>query len=283
MVKYYNINGNLVPKEQAVLGVNDLGIIRGFGIFDYFLVHSKQPLFLDDYVARFFQSAEKVYLDLGINISQLKNRIYELIEANEMEEAGIRLVATGGYAADGYTPTQPHIMILQYPYSAPSPEKYEKGVKLLSMNFQREVPDVKTTNYANGIRMIPKLKEAGALEVLYHDGSFLRETVRANVFIITRDGRLITPSNKILYGITRKKVLEVSKDYFNIELREVALKELKQAKEVFITGSNKKVMPVVQVDDWVIGDGKPGEGYQKIAKLFEEYTTAYLALKQSVI
>ena len=283
MVKYYSINGKLVPKEQAVLGVNDLGIIRGFGIFDYFLVHSKQPLFIDDYIARFFQSAEKVHLDLGISIAQLKNQIYELIEANGIAEAGIRLVATGGYATDGYTPTQPHIMILQYPYSPPGPEKYEKGVKLLSMNFQREVPDVKTTNYANGIRMIPKLKEAGALEVLYHDGSFLRETVRANVFIITEDGRLITPASKILHGITRKKVLEVSKDHFKIELREVALKELKHAKEVFITGSNKKVMPVVQVDDWVIGDGKPGEGYRKIAKLFREYSASYLALKQSTI
>ena len=124
--------------------------------------------------------------------------------------------------------------------------------------------------------MLPKLKAAGAIEVLYHDGTYLRETVRANLFLWMPNDTLVTPASKILFGITRKKVLEIARGFLNVEEREVRFEEIKQAKEVFLTSSTRGVMPIIQIDDQVIGDGKPGPISEELAKRFLNYQKAYL-------
>jgi branched-chain amino acid aminotransferase len=104
----------------------------------------------------------------------------------------------------------------------------------------------------------------------------LREAARSNIFLILDDERIVTPADGILFGITRRKVLEQARNYFEVEERDVRLEELSQAREAFITGSNKLVMPVVQIDDRVIGDGRPGPVTSRLMELFEVFTHDYL-------
>lgn len=276
MVKYYNVNGEMVDATTASIKVNDLGIIRGYGIFDYFLTHDNQPLFIDDYIQRFMQSAQKMNLELDVSSETLKEQVYELLQANQVPESGVRLVATGGYPEDGYTPIKPNLMVMQYPFGGYPRHYYTEGVKMISAQFQREVPDIKTTNYAMGIRLIPKIKAAGAIEAIYCDGSFVREAVRSNLFIVTKDKRLITPASNILFGITRRRVLEAAQNILAVEEREVEVQELRAAKEVFVTGSNKKVMPVVAIDDFLVGDGKVGEITKMIMDLYKDQVKEYV-------
>ncbi len=278
MVKYYNVNGEMVDATTASIKVNDLGIIRGYGIFDYFLTHDNQPLFIDDYIHRFMQSAQKMNLELDVSSETLKDWVYELLQANQVPESGVRLVATGGYTEDGYTPIKPNLMVMQYPFGGYPNQYYTEGVKMITAQFQREVPDIKTTNYAMGIQLIPKIKAAGAIEAIYYDGSFVREAVRSNLFIVTKDKRLITPASNILFGITRRRVLEAAQHILTVEEREVAVQELKEAKEVFVTGSNKKVMPVVAIDDFLVGDGKVGKTTKMIMDLYESQVKEYVEI-----
>lgn len=264
MIKYACLNGQLVLKEEGRIKITDLAVLRGYGIFDFFLFLEGHPLFLDDYLDRFIHSAQLLHLELPYNKMELKSSIYELIDANQIPNGAIRLVATGGYAHDGYTPAQPNIILLQHPLPTYPEGYYSDGVRLLSSAYQREIPRAKTINYLMGITAIPALKAANAIEVLYHHDGYIRETVRANFFLVTSEDKLVTPFEKILLGNTRKAVLGVARTIMSVEEREVGIKEIQSAKEAFLTSSTRGVMPVVKVDDFVIGNGKPGPYTQKL-------------------
>ncbi len=162
MIKYYNINGQQTPVENAYLHVSDLSILRGYGIFDYFLAREGHPLFLDDYLNRFYRSAAELYLEIPFDKATLRQHIYDLLAANEVQEAGIRLVLTGGYSPDGYTPVSPNLLIMMYDLPTSAWEFSSQGIKIITHPFQRELPEVKTINYSTGIRMLKTVKERGA-------------------------------------------------------------------------------------------------------------------------
>ena len=137
MIKYFSINGQMVPTDQAIMGINDLAILRGYGIFDYFRFHRKCPLFFEDYLDRFLKSAKLMHLDLPVSRTVFKTQILELIEANGRQDGAIRLLMTGGYSADGYTPARPNLLILQYDPPTYPQDMYTEGVKLITHSYQR--------------------------------------------------------------------------------------------------------------------------------------------------
>ena len=272
---HYNVNGQIVPASSATLAVNDLAILRGYGIFDYFLFDHFQPLYVEEYLERFFRSAALMHLTPPMSKMELHRAVLELIAANQAERGGIRLVLTGGYTPDGYTPVEPNLIIMQHPWPSHPEHCYTDGVKLLTAPFSREIPEVKTINYMMGIRMLPKLKEAGAKEVLYHTGDRITESTRSNFFLLKKDGTLVTQAEDILLGITRRQVLDLAAPLTKVEVRDLKLDELSEAREAFLTGSTKKIMPVVQINALQIGDGRPGEFTQQIMQAFAERSTAY--------
>ncbi len=274
MIRYYNVNGQLVPTQEAALKVNDLAILRGYGIFDYFLVREGVSMFLDDYVKRFFHSAQLMHLEIPFSATTLKDLIHALVEANGVPEAGMRLVLTGGYADDGYTPVNPNVLILEHPM--PAIPSNDTGVKVLAHDYQRELPEAKTINYLTGIRLAGEMKAKGAVEILYHHNGIIREAVRSNFFLVTEDHRIVTAASEVLRGITRKNVLTVAKNHFTIEERNILLEELATAKEAFITSTIKGVLPVIQVGAQVIGNGKVGAVTRQLGALLEEYAKSYI-------
>ena len=277
MIKYHCVNGQLTPVAEAVLPVNDLAILRGFGVFDYFRALNGRALFVEDYVDRFFRSAALLHLAVPCDRETLKRDIQRLLDANGEEKAGMRLVLTGGSAPDSYTPVNPNLLILQHPYAEYRAAAYETGIRLLTYHFQRETPRAKTINYVTGIRILGWLKENGGDAVLYHDGTKIKESDRSNFLFIDAEGRLVTPKEEILLGITRKKVLEVAaKAGLEIIERDVALEEIYEAKEAFITSSIKGVLPVTKIDDRTIGDGLPGPIGVQLGKDFDVLVQQYV-------
>jgi D-alanine transaminase/branched-chain amino acid aminotransferase len=127
-----------------------------------------------------------------------------------------------------------------------------------------------------GIYKLPEVQEKGATDLLYHWNGKISELTRSNFFIVDQYDKIVTPSEGILKGINRKHVLELVGNHFEVEERDLFMDELNTAKEAFITGTTKKVMPVVQIDDLVIGDGKPGEITRKLQKLYHEYMDSYI-------
>ncbi len=263
------INNQFLPYAEAHLHVSDLAIQRGYGIFDYFVELEGRIPFLEDYLDRFYGSAERLNMEVPLERERVKEKIGYLLQQNKFGASGIKILLTGGYSEDLYSPSSPNFMILNLPVTH-QPGDFGEGVKLILLDYQRHIPEVKTTFYLPSIVLFPKLKEKGAVEILYHHNGIISETTRANIFLIKND-ILITPSPGVLPGITRKYVLQVALDLMPVEERVVKLEELWDSEEIFITGTSKHVAPVVEVEGQKIGNGKPGTLTNTISKTFEGF------------
>ncbi len=277
MIKYYNINGVITPAEKAMMHVSDLSLHRGYGIFDYFLVRDNTPIFFDDYLDRFEASAAKMYLDIPISRQALKDRVYELIAANKISNFAIKLLLTGGYSSDGYTPEQPNLMILGYEPPVYPESLIESGFKLMTCEHVRQIADVKTINYVASLIVDRERRAAGATDVLYHKKGLVSESSRSNFFIVKQDNTIVTTDKDILFGVTRKHILALAKDHYKVEVRAVFLDEVFSAKEAFLTSSTKGTFGVTQIDDYKINDGKIGKVTLHLDDLFWGHVQQYIS------
>jgi branched-subunit amino acid aminotransferase/4-amino-4-deoxychorismate lyase len=270
MGEYFFLNGEILHSSKALLKITDLALLRGFGVFDFMRTHQKKPFLMDRYISRFFNSARCVELDVPFNKDMIKEVINDLLQKNQIFEAGIRLVLTGGYTLNGYSPASPNFFILIEKINFPTAEQYAQGIKLYFYSHQRELSHIKSINYISPIAIRNKIKEAGAFDVLYHFNGQVLEVSRSNFFII-REQRIITPDNNILPGITRASVIGLAGKYYSVEERPISLDELWQADEAFMTGTTKKILPVIQVGDHAIGKGYPGSVTRHLMHLYSEY------------
>ena len=252
------INGTFMPLDQASLHVSDLAIQRGYGIFDFFRVKNHVPLYLNDYLDRFYRSAEMMGLQGVMERDSLKKTIYELIERNGIPDAGMKMILTGGYSPDAYQPTKGNFILSEHVLVLPTAAQIEQGIKVITYPYRRELPEVKTINYIMGVWLLSIMKEQSAVDVLYHQDGVVSEFPRCNFFMVTRNGVLVTPDKYVLHGITRKKILQVAEGVTRVELRTVKLDEVRQASEAFLTSTTKKILPIVRMDNTVIGSGAPG-------------------------
>jgi D-alanine transaminase/branched-chain amino acid aminotransferase len=236
--------------ETAGVPLGDLLVQRGYGIFDYLRVSNNKPLFIDAHLDRLFNSATIMRLNIIQSKDEIKNIVKDLLEKNNIPFSGIRLIIAGGDAPDGYTITQPHLMIIQQPLEAPPVEMVSKGLFLVSYFYQRQLAEVKTTDYLMAVHLHPWMKSQGADDILYYNNDSVSECPRSNIFMVTQDNTIVTPAHNMLKGITRKNIIAVAEaNHLKLEQRDISLSEMKQAKEVFITSSTKRIIPVSKLDE----------------------------------
>ncbi len=269
---YCFLNDKIVPANEAAIAINDLGLLRGYAIFDYLKTYNGKPFRLQDYLNRFRASADDLRLPLKYSDAQIAALVNEVLQKSGVTgDAGIRLLLTGGNSPDSMNITEPNFAIILEPLPPSPKEQYENGVKLLTHNFKRTFPLSKTTNYVTAIKMMPQVKAQNAFDLLYCNEGEALELTRNNFFLI-KGNSLITAKDGVLLGVTRKVILELAQQHFTVEVRRVDEIELNTADEAFLSGSAKKIIPVVQMDEHVYGNGKPGAGTKKLMQLFNEYT-----------
>ena len=276
MIQFYSINGTLVPIEKATIKVNDLALLRGYGVFDFFKIYKGKPIFLEDHLERFENSAHYLGLEIPFTKETLQLKIEEVIRANQMESGGIRLILTGGYSANGFSPGTPNLLILAHELPTYPDHFYTKGIKLITYQYTRETPYTKTTNYLIPVKLQKEIAEAEAIDVLYHDGTYISESSRSNFFIVDEKGTIITPDKDALGGITRKNVLKVAQADFDVAIRPISIKEAQKAREAFITSTTKSIMPIRQIDFWRINKGIIGETTKRLMNLFKQRIEDYV-------
>jgi branched-subunit amino acid aminotransferase/4-amino-4-deoxychorismate lyase len=265
-------DGEIIPAQDARLHPADLAVIRGYGIFDFFRTQAYQPVFLEDYLDRFISSAAKTYLPLAYSREELRAIIAELIQKNNMEQGGIRMVLTGGVSEDHFSPATGKLFMFGEELSFPSEEKYQNGVKLISLEHVRAIADIKTTNYTLPVWHSLQWNAQGAEDVIYHWDGQVSESSRSNFFIV-KDGIISTPDRHILMGITRKHLLAIAG---NVQVRPISLAEVWEADEAFISATTKIILPVTQIDDRKVGSGKVGKVSLDILGKFQGKVQDYL-------
>lgn len=238
------------------VSVKDVGFLRGFGIFDFFRIMDGKPVFLSDHLDRFISSATLMGLKLDYSKSELTSFIHELAAMSVDSCLGVKMVLTGGESSNGFEPAAfSNLWILPGVFQFTDPVR---GMRLLSQVYVREMAEIKSLNYAFAIRNWAQVKAAGADDLIYHtmeDG--VSESSRSNLFYV-KDGVIHTPDVHILEGITRKHVIELASEKYEVKIGPCSLADFLQADEVFTTGSTKRVVPILRIDDKTIGDGTRG-------------------------
>jgi branched-chain amino acid aminotransferase len=272
----YYVNGSFVPADQATLPVNDLSIVRGYGVFDYSRSYGGKPFKLHEHILRLERSANAIDLRLPWSTAELEQIVQATFDRNDYPDAGIRIVVTGGPSDDFMTPhSQPSLLVMITPIKVNVAAQQAQGAKVTTVAMDRILPTVKSINYMGAVMAVEAAKRQGAVEAIYRtaDGR-LTEGTRANLFAF-RGNQLITPKTEVLAGITRAVVMEIAEDDFDVVEGELFYDALPTYDELFITSSTKEILPIIQVDDQPIGNGQPGPKTQKLIELFRTYVENY--------
>jgi branched-chain amino acid aminotransferase len=270
------LNDSFLENDEAMLHASDLSMQRGYAVFDFFRTINGIPLFITDHLDRLYASAIGLHLIIRKKNGELATIIHELIKRSSLSEAGIRIMLTGGYSSDNYHPAEPNLLITCNPVKTATGADFERGYSIITHEYQRELPHIKNINYLMAVWLQPLMKEKKTDDILYFRNNIITEFPRSNVFIITKDKKLVTPAHNILAGVTRKNVLALAAEKMDVEKRDITTEELMNAAEVFLTSTTKRILPIVKIDNKIIGNGKPG----KITTVLYE---AFLELEDSFV
>ncbi len=257
--------------DEANISINDIAVLRGYSVFESLRTYDRRPFHLDEHLARLYRSAELIEMEIPWSREQIVDVVREIVARNTYRHAAIRLLVTGGVSEDGMLPSgKPTLVVMITPLGERDSERFAKGCKLITTKLQRISPEAKTANYIAAVRALKEAVRRGAADALFvNEREHVLEATRSNFFIFQGD-TLVTPRRGILIGITRNVVLELARSRFAIEERPILLEELALVDEAFITSSSKEITPVVQIDDLVIGDGKPGARTYELEQRFIE-------------
>jgi branched-chain amino acid aminotransferase len=261
---YCFFNGDLVQFDKIHLHVSDLLFQRGYGIFDFFRTRNGSIPWLEYYIDRLYNSLELSGIEVDMVRKQFTEVIHDLQEKNGLDNGAFKVIVSGGYSDNLESMTgKANMVILNLDWKKPSEETFKKGVQLISDRYVRPNPEVKSLYYLNTLRLQKKLREYGAVDVLFHTDR-ISEASRANLFFV-KGGHVYTPTSDILKGITRKIVLSMFEE---IHLKDVEVDRLYDFDEIFMTSTTRDVTPVVMVEGKKIGNGSPGPVTKEIQEAF---------------
>jgi branched-chain amino acid aminotransferase len=233
------IGGKLYDKSEAKVSVFDHGLLYGDGVFEGIRAYSGRVFRLKEHVGRLFDSAVAIHLQIPMTRDAMADAITDKIAL--------------------------------YP-----PELYEHGLKIITAATTRNHPNavnprIKSLNYLNNILGKIEATQAGCLEALMlnHKGE-VAECTGDNVFVVQRGG-IHTPSSDsgILEGITRAAVIELARGAgYSVLERTMDRLDVFTAEECFLTGTAAELIPVVECDGRVIGDGRPGPITRELRERF---------------
>ena len=280
MSDFIYLNGEIIGSEKAVVGVHNIGLLRGFGIYEAMTTHNGKAFMFDLHLTRFKKTANFMGIRIPATDEEIKTAVQTLILKNSgptRENLNIKFILTGGETLHGidYDERKPTFYIFSEKFVPISDDIFKNGAKVVSHKFLRQYPEYKTTNYIEAVKCQKKQNESNALETLYTFQGKILECATSNFFIV-KDDVLITPDQNVLKGITRKIVLDLARqNNIKFVLREISLDELKSADEALLSASFKEIVPVTSVDDFPIGNGKVGPITRKLFDLFTELALNY--------
>jgi branched-chain amino acid aminotransferase len=283
-IKIY-ISGKLLPKEQAVVSVFDHGLLYGDGVFEGLRSYGGKVFRLEQHVERLYESARAILLEIPMSPADMAAAIKDTVAANGVQDGYIRALVTRGAGTLGLDPNRcsnPQVIIIADAIALYPREFYEKGLDLVTVSVIRNhpaalSPRIKSLNYLNNILAKIEGQKAGCVEALMlnHKGE-VAECTGDNIFLV-KNGRLTTPplDAGILEGITRNAVIELAREV-GLEVAEAPMTkhDVYIADECFLTGTAAEVVPVVKVDNRVIGAGKPGPVTRNLTERFHALARA---------
>lgn len=277
------ISGKYYDKEHAKISVYDHGLLYGDGVFEGMRSYHGKVFRLQEHLDRLWDSARSIWLNIPITPEQMATAVNDTLAKNNIRDGYIRLIVTRGSGTLGLDPNKcptPEVIIITDHIQLYPKEFYENGLKIVTAATVRNhtaalSPRIKSLNYLNNILAKIEGLRAGCVEALMlNTQGEVAECTGDNIFLV-KGGVLFTPpiDAGILEGITRNAVIELA-IAAGITVKQIPLSrhDVYIADEVFLTGSAAEVIPVVEIDSRVIGDGKPGPMTKQLTAKFHQLT-----------
>lgn len=275
-----DINGELFPRDKAVISVFDSGFILGDGVWEGLRVHHGKIAFLDQHLERLYGGAKALDMDMPVSPQQLGERLYHVLKQNDMQDGvHIRLMVSRGIKATPYqdprmTISPPTIVIIPE-YKIALPDTVTNGIKLFTVHVRRGYPDVQdpklnSLSKLNCITACIQATKAGADEALMLDPHGFVATCNSTHFFIVKKGEVWTSSGDYcLDGITRGLVIRLcEQNDIPVFQKNFSLTDVYSADEAFVTGTFAGVAPVSTIDGRNIGDGGRGPMVESLQQFY---------------
>lgn len=276
------LSGKLVNREQAKISVFDHGFLYGDGAFEGIRSYNRLIFRLDDHLNRLYETAHTMMLTIPLTKAQMVKAVIHTLRANDLKDAYIRVIATRGEGDLGLDPRkcegQGNVVIITDKITLYPEELYKNGMEIITVPTVRNLPEalnpqLKSLNYLNNIFAKIEANNAGYAEAVMLDADgYVAECTGDNIFIV-KSGRLLTPWQGRLKGITRQVVFELAAKN-KIPTKECCFTrhEVFNADECFLTGTAAEIIPVVKVDGRIIDSGRPGKITLKLMRQFRIVT-----------
>lgn len=260
------VNGRYVPHAQARVHIDDRGYQFGDGIYEVCAVRGGHMIDNGPHLDRLERSLREMAMAMPMTRAALECVMRETIRRNLVRHGIVYLQMTRGVAPrDHAFPKHPKTQIVvtarnAKPHAAAMVEDGVKAIVQPDIRWGR--CDIKTISLLPNCIAKQAARVAGAYEaILVDENGVVTEGSSSNAWIVTPDGKLVTrpPSNDILNGITRLEIIKIAKELgLAFEERAFTLEEMRKAREAFVTSASSFAMPVTQLDDAPIANGKPG-------------------------
>lgn len=256
--KYYLLNGELYNIKHFISGENE------GGIYEVLRVVNGNPLFLEDHLKRFFNSAKLAGKNIGYSESQIRDFLLNLIEKNK--------ATVGNILISGKLNLEAFFIAHVYP----TEKMYTEGVVCGILKAERDNPNAKVLQTGLRKKADIIISEKGFFEVILVDHlGKITEGSRSNIFFVSENKIVTSPANRVLVGITRQKTIQMAAGLgIKVEEREVNFSELHSFDAAFITGTSPKILPISKIDAFKFNPQNQIVG--QLMKKYDEMIDAYI-------
>lgn len=273
-------NGALVPFEQVCISPLDRGFLFGDGVYEVLPVYGGHFLGLSAHLARLSGSLAVTRISDPYSAAAWGQHLQQLVDANGGGDCSVYLQVTRGVAPrdHAFPDVPPTVFAMVRPLSPSAPAVLDRGLgAVLLEDIRWRYCHAKTTSLIANVMLRQQAHDAGADEAILLRDGLVTEGAASNVFAVLGD-EVVTPpqSEALLHGITRELVIGLCRE-LDLPLRqgEISERQLRDAREVWVSSSTREVMPVTRIEGAPVADGEPGPLWGRVYR-------AYQALKARV-
>lgn len=237
----FSKNLQIQPSSQAVVPIDDINFSYGSGVYETLKLRKGVLFFPEDHSERLLKSAEIIGLDNNLQSEKIVQGLEELVESNNISDANIKTIMVG-------SDPNPDIYMFMINPLFPDRKLFRDGVKVISYEGQRQLPQAKSLNMLISSIAYREAKQRGAYDALLVNGDVFEGT-RTNVFFTDGEKIHTPPKETVLDGVTRKYVMQIARQT-GIDMVETSIpsETISHYKGAFLTSTSSKVMPINRID-----------------------------------
>jgi len=272
------LNGEFKPIEEASVNVLDRGFTFGDGVYEVIPIFNRKIFRFSEHIMRLENSLREIYMNNPLKENEWRDIFNKLIDSLEQANQSIYLQITRGVSRRDHDISiagKPTVFAMSRPLET---NNFSSGIKAITHEDIRwQLCNIKAITLLPSILLRHKAKEQEARETILIRDKYVTEGAASNVFVCT-DDKILTPprTGHVLSGITRDLIVEILM-HNDLPIVEGSISESKllSAGEIWVTSSTWEIVPVVELDDKLVGNGKPGPLWKQANKLYQGFKNDY--------